>query len=157
MIGWTFSIREVFETNMAKRKRSDTKEAIAARFPPSYQFHWRAGPYHPPVVSVGTVLHDEWRGDVTVDGFTKAPIPWPGAKYHHSRGDALYLPILCGDLVRAVCEEDELTVSHYWGVTRHIVERWKQAISGATTADGVMVGLAFKRDDPKFRKKFGYK
>ena len=42
------------------------------------------------------------------------------------------LPILCGDLVRAVCEEDELTVAHYWGVTRYIVEQWKRAISGAT-------------------------
>jgi hypothetical protein len=143
---------------MAKRNRpSESKAAIAARFPPSYQFHWRAGPYRAPTVSIGIVLHDEWRGDIAVDGYTKAPIPWPGAKYQHSRGDDQFLPILCGDLVRAVCEENELTVSHYWGVTRYIVEQWKRAISGATTADGVMVGLAFKREDAAFRKKFGYR
>ena len=142
---------------MARKRVDLSKAALAKRFPPSYQFHWQVGPYHPPVVNVGTKLHDEWRGDVTVDGFTKAPIPWPGAKYQHSRGDAQYLPILCGDLVRAVCEENELTVAHYWGVTRYIVEKWKQAITGATTADGVMVGLALKREDPAFRKKFGYR
>ena len=140
-------------TDLASRKT-----AIAARFPPSYQFHWRAGPYRAPAVNVGAVLHDEWRGDMTVDGFTKAPIPWPGAKYQHGRGDAQFLPILCGDLVRAVCEEDELTVSHYWGVTRYIVEQWKRAISGATDARRrAWLGLAFKREDPAFRKKFGYR
>lgn len=143
---------------MAKKaRRSDSKEAIAARFPPSYQFHWRAGPYYTPVVNVGGTLHDEWRGKVTVDGFTKAPIPWPGYTYQHSRGAAQFLPVLCGDLVRAVCEEDELTVSHYWGVTRYIVEQWKRALSGAENADAVRIGLAFKRNDPAFRKKFGYK
>jgi hypothetical protein len=143
---------------MAKRKRVDgSKEAIAARFPPSYQFHWRAGPYHAPTVSTGVVLHDEWRGDVTVDGFTKAPIPWPAAEYQHGRAESPVLPILCGDLVRAVCEEDELTVAHYWGVTRYIVEQWKRAISGATDPNGVKVGIAFKRNDPAFRKKFGYR
>jgi len=144
---------------MAKRaKRSDTKKAIAARFPPSYQFRWRAGPYHAPAVNVGSVLRDEWRGDVAVEGFTDAPVPWPAARsQHYAVGAKPLLPILCGDLVRAVCEEDELTVSHYWGVTRYIVEQWKRAISGATTADGVMVGLAFKREDPAFRKKFGYR
>ena len=141
---------------MAKQKRSYTKEARSANFPPTYQFHWRAGPYHAPAVNVGAALHDEWRGDVTVDGFTKASIPWPGVKYRHGRSSAQFLPILCGDLVRAVCEEDELTVSHYWGVTRYIVEQWKRAISGATDANGVRVGLAFKRENPAFRKKFGY-
>jgi len=144
---------------MAKRKHSGegTKEAIAARFPPSYQYHWRAGPYTAPVVSKGRVLHDEWRGDVTVDGFTKAPIPWPASEYRQGRRASPLVPILCGDLVRAVCEEDELTVSHYWGVTRYIVEQWKRAISGATDSEGVIIGLAFKRDDPAFRKKFGYR
>lgn len=141
---------------MARKKRSETKKAIAARFPPSYQFKWRAGPYRAPAVNVGSVLHDEWHGDLTVEGFTDAPVPWPKATYKHDRGTHV-LPILCGDLVRAVCEEDELTVAHYWGVTRYIVEQWKRTISGATTADGVMVGLAFKREDSAFRKKFGYR
>jgi hypothetical protein len=150
-------------TTMAKRKRKKEKgvtEAwLAARFPlPPDQFHWRAGPYHAPAVKVGTVLHDECRGDIEVEGFTEAPISWPAADYRRGRGvDRGLLPILCGDLVRAVCEEDELTVAHYWGVTRYMVEQWKRALSGAKDSDGIFAGLALKRGNPEFRRKFGYK
>ena len=101
-------------------------KATPPKFPPSYQYHWRAGPYRAPAVSVGATLHDEYRDDLKVEGFTEAPIPWPAADYRKGRGvDRGLLPILCGDLVRAVCEEDELTVAHYWGVTQYIVEQWK--------------------------------
>jgi hypothetical protein len=143
--------------NMAKKKQtSGWKATKAETFPPPNQYHWRAGPYRAPAVKVGAVLHDEYRGDVKVEGMTKAPIPWPAADYRKGRGEGL-LPILCGDLVRAVCEEDELTVSYYWGVTRYMVEQWKRTLSGAKDANGVFAGLAFKRDDPEFRKRFGYK
>ena len=128
----------------------------ATKFPPPYQYRWRAGPYRPPTVNIGKVLHDEYRGDVKVDGMTDAPIPWPGSNYKKGRHEAL-LPILYGDLVRAVCEEDELTVAHYWGVTRYMVEQWKRALSGAKDSDGIFAGLALKRGNPEFRRKFGYK
>ena len=141
---------------MAK-KRSDAKVAIAAKFPPPYQYHWRAGPYRAPAVNVGSVLHDEYRGDIKVEGMSDAPISWPAADYRKGRGEAPLLPILCGDLVRAVCEEDELTVAHYWSVTRYMVEQWKRAICGAKDSDAVFAALAFRRDDPEFRKRFGYK
>ena len=62
-----------------------------------------------------------------------------------------------GDLVRAVCEEEELTIAYYWNVTPFMVERWKRAISGATTSNGVFTRLAIMRSDPEFRKQFGYK
>jgi len=141
---------------MGKTKRkSETRETMAARFPPPYQFRWRAGPYRAPVVNVGAVLHDEYRGDVAVEGMTDAPIPWPGANYKKGRRESL-LPILCGDLVRAVCEEDELTVAHYWNVTRYMVETWKRTLAGANDANGVFIGLTLKRNDPEFRRKFGY-
>jgi hypothetical protein len=149
-------------TVMAKRKSTKvgvTQEWLASRFPlPPYQFHWRAGPYRAPNVNVGKTLHDEMRGDIEVEGFTEAPIPWPAADYRRGRGiERGLLPILCGDLVRAVCEEDELTVAYYWGVTRYMVEQWKQAIAGSKTSDGVFSGLALKRGNPEFRRKFGYK
>ena len=48
----------------------------------------------------GAILHDEYRGKVRVDGFTDAPIPWPG--YTYNRADITALPILTGDLIRAV-------------------------------------------------------
>ena len=149
-------------TVMAKRKSTKvgvTQEWLASRFPlPPYQFHWRAGPYHAPNVNVGKTLHDEMRGDIKVEGFTEAPIPWPAADYRRGRGiERGLLPILCGDLVRAVCEEDELTVAYYWGVTRYMVEQWKQSIAGSKTSDGVFSCLARKRGNPEFRRKFGYK
>ena len=100
-------------------------------------------------------LHDEYRGDVKVEGTTDAPIPWPGVRYTKGRRETL-LPVLCGDLVRAVCEENEMTVAHYWGVSFYMVEAWKRAISGAENANDVFAGLVVKRNDPKFRKKFGY-
>ena len=142
---------------MAKVKRKgETRATMAAKFPPPHEYHWRAGPYRAPVVNVGTtVLHDEYRGDLKVEGMTKAPIPWPAADYQKGRREAL-LPILCGDLVRAVCEEDELTVAYYWNVTRYMVERWKQVIAAATSSDGVFAGLAIKRQDVAFRTKYGY-
>lgn len=141
---------------MAKQGLTDAW--LASRYPlPPHQFHWRAGPYRPPVVNVGGMLRDEMRGDIKVEGVTNAPVPWPAADYKKGRGlERGLLPILCGDLVRAVCEEDELAVAHYWGVTRYMVEQWKQAISGATTSDKVFTGLALKRLDPEFRKRFGY-
>ena len=129
--------------------------AIPPKFPPPDEYHWRAGPYRAPAVKAGAVLHDEYRGDVQVDGFTKAAIPWPGAAYRKGRRESL-LPILCGDLVRAVCEEDELTVSYYWKVTRYIVRQWKRVLTVAKTANGVYAALAIKRSDPEFRKRFGY-
>jgi hypothetical protein len=132
-----------------------SSKASTPKFPPPEEYPWHAGPYRPPVVKVGAVLHDEYRGDVTVDGMTDAPISWPGSKYSKGRHESL-LPILCGDLVRAVCEEDELTVAHYWGVSYYMVEAWKRSISGAEKSNDVFAGLVMKRNDPKFRKKFGY-
>jgi len=127
----------------------------ATKYPSPMQYRWRAGPYHPPRVNIGVTLHDEYRGDVRVDGFTDSPIPWPGHTYNKGMRTGL-LPVLTGDLVRAVCEEQELVVSHYWGVTRHIVNQWKCAIAGATNSNQVAVNLALKRQDPAFRKKYGY-
>ena len=128
---------------------------MAAKFPPPLHFRWRAGPYRPPVYNVGTVLPDEYRGDTKVEGTTDASIPWPGATYTKGRRKCCCRS--CAAIwFRAVCEEDEQTVAHYWGVSFYMVETWKRAISGAASANDVFAGLVMKRNDPKFRKKFGY-
>jgi hypothetical protein len=100
-------------------------------------------------------LKDEMLGEVTVDGFTKAPISWPGTEFNRGRHEGL-LPILTGALVRAVCEEDELTVAHYWGVTRYMVNEWKQAIAGVKDSNQVIIAIAMKKQDPAFRERFGF-
>jgi hypothetical protein len=124
-------------------------------WPPVHQYRFRAGPYVPPAVNVGVKLKDEMLGEVTVDGFTKAPISWPGTEFNRGRHEGL-LPILTGALVRAVCEEDELTVAHYWGVTRYMVNEWKQAIAGVKDSNQVIIAIAMKKQDPAFRERFGF-
>jgi hypothetical protein len=136
-------------------RKTEKKETPGVKYPSPLQYRWRAGPYRAPVVKTGSTLHDEYQGDVTVAGMTDAPIPWPGHSYSKGRHSGL-LPILTGDLVRAVCEEEELVVSHYWGVTRHMVNQWKCAIADSTNSDQVALKLALKRQDPQFRKKYGY-
>lgn len=124
-------------------------------FPPVLQYRFRAGPYTPPVVTTGVTLHDEYLGDVQVAGVTDALIPWPASNYAKGRHNGL-MPILTGDLVRAVCEEEELAVAHYWGVTRHMVNQWKCAIAGVADSNHVFLKIALLRHDPAFRKRFGY-
>lgn len=126
------------------------------QYPPAYAAEFKAGPYRPPAAKVGDVLHDEYLNrDVRVEGKTEAPIPWPGMSHEKGRHAGL-LPILCGDLVRAVVEEDALTVGHYFGVTQYMIRNWKQAIAGARASTEVHTLLQMKRLDPEFRKKFGY-
>ena len=138
------------------RKTARTPAKKPKKYPSPLQFKFCAGPYSPPVVNAGAILHDEYLGDVRADGMTDAPIPWPGCTY--SKGlHAGLLPILTGGLVRAVCEEEELVVAHYWGVTRHIVNQWKCALARAKNSNEVYLNLGLKRKDPEFRRKYGYK
>ncbi len=74
------------------------------KYPSAYRFQFRAGPYTPPTVAVGTAVHDERCGDVTMAGMTDAPIPWPGFHCERGRHKGL-MPILFDGLVRAVVEE----------------------------------------------------
>jgi len=141
--------------SQAKKKRAYRKQAPTI-FPPPSEHPFRAGPYIPPKLKVGSVVHDEYYGDVTFEGMTDAPIPWPG--FHCARGRHKGLmPILCGGLVRAVIEEEETVVSHYWGVNRYMPNQWKRALAGCEDSNAVFAALAIKRADPAFRKKYGYK
>lgn len=130
------------------------------QYPPVHEAQFKAGPYHPPAINVGEMLRDEYLNkDVTVKGRTDAPIPWPGrsrGKGKKGQGEPL-LPVLCGDLVRAVVEEDRATVAHYWGVSLYIVNQWKKAVAGAKDFGEMLVLLNMMRLDPEFRKKWGYK
>jgi len=134
---------------MAKKPRKAATPVPRRKYPPVSRFKFLAGPYRAPKIK--GVMHDEMLGDVPVVGMTKAPIPWPATEY---RGESL--PILAGDLVRAVCEEEERAVAHYWGVSKYIVGRWRAAIARATDKNLVHTILALKRQDPIFRKTHGY-
>jgi hypothetical protein len=134
------------------RRRKMSTAVSVREYPPPFQYRWITGPYVPPTAGVGSKLHDEMLGDVEVEGTTEAPIPWPAIRYRNQ-----IIPILCGALVRAVCEEEERAVAHYWGVTKYIVNKWREAIAGQQGSGLVHTALAIKRQDPAFRKQWGYR
>jgi len=109
------------------------------------------GPYDPPECRVGSTLHDLSLGDVVVvskrDGWpvTMEP-PRPGP---NPFGE---IPVLTGDLVKAVCEESIEAVSAHWSVTRRLVRRWREAITGRKK--NINTALALLRNDSRFRQKF---
>jgi hypothetical protein len=127
------------------------KTETSGKYPAPSMYRWFAGPYVAPPSPIGAMLHDEMLGDVKIVGKCK-PLSWPVTDY---RGGEI--PILCGDLVRAVCEEEEMAVAHYWGVSKYIVNKWREAIAGEKVSSLVHTALAIKRHDPKFRKKWGYR
>lgn len=124
---------------------------MAESYPPPYEYRFVAGPYVLPKVRSGQVVHDERLGDVTVDGFMNAPIPWPATTYRTK-----LVPILFHGLVRAVVEESAGTVAHYWGVTRHQVNQWRRALAGAESLPHARARLALLRQEARFREKYGY-
>jgi hypothetical protein len=104
-----------------------------------------------PKFKIGSTLHDEMMGDVKVEGEING---WPAYRDPHRRGpkpDRL-IPVLCGDLVRAVCEDPINGVAERWGVQPHQVKQWRRAIAGTDT--GVETAIALKRANPAFREKF---
>jgi hypothetical protein len=75
-------------------------------------------PYRAPKAAEGDYLFCEHRdGDVAVEGFTSAPIPWPAYRRPGARPDH-FTPILTGDLVRAVRTESVAAVVYWWGISR---------------------------------------
>ena len=111
------------------------------------------GCYKAPDIAIGSTVHDEYHGDVVVEGFTKTPIPWPGFTL---RGQHVGLmPILFDGLVRAVAEESEMAIAHYWGVSRGTVNLWRRVIAGCEDPNAVFTALAVKRVDPAFQRRFG--
>jgi hypothetical protein len=121
-------------------------------YPPPYKFQFAAGPYTPPRVNAGVSIVDACYGKVKVAGFTRAPIPWPA---HKIRGKLI--PILTKNLVRALMEEPEAVVAHYFGVSKYSVVRWRKLLSGKETLAEIHATLSVLRNDLKFRKTYGYR
>lgn len=130
-----------------------TKQA-PPQFPPISRYQFVAGPYQAPVVEFGSTVRDLLHGDVVVVGLTQAPIRWPGFQIRgRHRG---LMPILFDGLVRAVVEEPEIAVAHYWGVARGTVFNWRRTIAGCEDSNAVFTALAVLRAKPDFRRRYGY-
>ncbi len=138
-----------------KSKPASKTPVEAPKYPPPYEYRFNAGPYTPPQIGVGTMVEDEYAGSVKCVGVSESPIPWPAYKCSAGRRSSP-MPILTAGLVRAVCEESELVVAHYWGVTRHMVNRWKCAIAKTEDSNEVAVNIALLKSTPEFRARYGY-
>ena len=95
------------------------------------RFRLLHGPYKRPRLKRGRIIWCERRGEVTVTGLTDAPIPWPTGR--NGRTTTI---ILCGDLVRAVRQESNQAVAHWWGVSGQTVTLWRKALGVDPTTEG---------------------
>lgn len=96
------------------------------------------GPYQSPRVR----LHDELfcrvrNGPMVVYGWSDAPIPWPMTRTLGRRGGAPTI-IVCDDLVRALEQESNIAVQHWWGVGVGTVCKWRRALGVGHITPGTM-------------------
>jgi hypothetical protein len=100
---------------------------------------------------VGDRLTDHCTGEV-VRVVAKDDEGWPLMEGPRRPGpNPGIIPILCGDLVKAVCEESIGSVAKHWGVKPGLVRKWRKAIAGQDKC--VSTALTLLAYDPSFRKK----
>lgn len=87
------------------------------------RFKLRFGPYRTPTFKYGAKVMDEIRGEVEIVGLHDGPIAWPIGKVGRSRALILY-----GDLAKAVRQEANIVVQHWWGVKHSTVQKWRRAL-----------------------------
>ncbi|HEX5106402.1 MAG TPA: hypothetical protein VFV87_21430 [Pirellulaceae bacterium] len=83
----------------------------------------RFGPYRMPRCKIGGKLDCEYAGTLRVVAISDAPVQWPlGVVWGHR------IPVVTGDLVRAVKQEANCDVAVAWGVGASLVSRWRKAL-----------------------------
>lgn len=83
----------------------------------------RFGPYVTPRYTIGSVVMDEVRGEVTIVGTSAGRIPWPIGQTVRARSLVVY-----EGLARAIRQEAGVAVCHHWGITGQTVTKWRKAI-----------------------------
>ena len=111
---------------------------------PSMGAKLKFGPYSTPAVRVGDWIDDEIDGRVEVGGWRDtAPIPWP-----RRAGRESGRLILCGDLVRAVRQEQSQAIQYWWGVSSELAAVWRAALGVPRMTAGRRVVLDERRAWP---------
>lgn len=86
------------------------------------------GPYGMPPLKRGDRTWCLYRDcPVVVIGIHDAPIPWPRCRPLHARGGGKGL-LVDDELARAIRHESVLAIRYWWGVSRNVVTRWRQAL-----------------------------
>lgn len=114
-------------------------------------------PYRPPECAMGDTLYCAYHDDdVEVIGFSSSKTRWPMCRVPaFSRHP---LPIVCGDLIKAITLESASVVAAWWGVSRYTVTRWRRKFGVARMNEGtrkLWAELASKRLTKESRKKGG--
>ncbi len=91
----------------------------------------RFGPYRAPQFEYGDVVIDSVRGEVVIDRVSDAKIPWPIGMRGGARS-----PVVFGDLERAIRNEANVAVCHWWGITPQTVTKWRKALGVETVNAG---------------------
>jgi hypothetical protein len=92
------------------------------------------GPYEPPAVRLGQIVHCAIRGDLEVVGMSAGPIPWPiGRRPPKGRARSL---IVTGGLVEAIRRESVGAIGHHWRVSTQTVWVWRKALGVQDSTEG---------------------
>jgi hypothetical protein len=103
----------------------------------SDRFKLYFGPYKTPRFKYGKKVWCEYRGWMKIVGLSDAKIPWPiGRLVTAPTGrDSL---VIYGDLKRAIEQESNQGVAHWWGVSIKTVRRWRRALGVKRNTPGTV-------------------
>lgn len=99
------------------------------------RFKLRFGRYRTPRFKYKSIVWDEVRGFVEIVGVTDARIPWPLGKRHRAKPS----PVVFRDLAKAVRNESNQAVAHWWGVSGQTVTKWRKGLDVEPTNRGTSV------------------
>ena len=77
-----------------------------------------------PRLKPGRRAECEYAGTVRVVAISDAPVQWPLGRVWGHR-----IPVLCGELVKAVKTEAACDVAAAWGVSPYLVGQWRKALN----------------------------
>ena len=93
----------------------------------------QVGPYKAPKLRKGDRAFCLARDcDVTVTGWTDAPIPWPRCRVFGTHGGGSGI-LVDEELARAVRHESAAAVRRWWGASRTAVNWWRKALGVTRT------------------------
>ena len=87
------------------------------------RFRLHCGRYKTPRFRIGQTVIDAIRGEVTIVGITDGRIPWPIGKTKRAKTLVMFR-----GLAKALRNESNTAICHWWGVTDQTVTKWRNAL-----------------------------
>lgn len=93
------------------------------------------GPYLPPRHHKGSWITDEIHGLVQVNGWTNGPLSWPTRKWPSGGPRSI---AVTKDLVRAIRQESEVAVAHWFGVSTKKIRELRRELGVSRNTIGTL-------------------